>query len=232
MKRQTEPVALSQCGILKYPIILSKHSRWDSKEMMKHYSSSHWMRLESRAKQKTAQIVLCAFDKEKLLTAFFLAEALGGGGGHYEVVERLEFSIALATYYHRKRRMSLNMKSTLQAKEGETRRLMSIYTFEKKANVKRWDVLSRDHFVANDPMFNFCNYTIHCCSYLNLAPAVRISIIQQASTARLIEPDKFSKTCTCTSFSARSRLQWTTHSAGDTGAEGKLCCECELSVIM
>lgn len=59
------------------------------------------MRLQSRGKQKTAQIVLCAFDKEKLLTASLLATAPGGGGGHYKIVERLEVSFALATYYHR-----------------------------------------------------------------------------------------------------------------------------------
>ncbi len=59
------------------------------------------MRPQSRGKQKTAQIVLCAFDKEKLLTASLLATASGGGGGHYKIVERLEVRFALATYYHR-----------------------------------------------------------------------------------------------------------------------------------
>lgn len=39
--------------------------------------------------------MLCAFDKEKLFTAFLLATAPGGDGGHYKVVERLEVSIAL-----------------------------------------------------------------------------------------------------------------------------------------
>lgn len=37
--------------------------------------------------------MLCAFDKEKLLTASFLTKAPGGGGGHYKVAERLEVSI-------------------------------------------------------------------------------------------------------------------------------------------
>lgn len=46
-----------------------------------------------------AQIVLCAFDKDKLLAASLLAKAPGGGGGHYRVVERLEVSITVALYY-------------------------------------------------------------------------------------------------------------------------------------
>lgn len=39
---------------------------------------------EGRKRQREksgAQIVLCAFDKEKLLTASLLAKAPGGGGG-------------------------------------------------------------------------------------------------------------------------------------------------------
>lgn len=35
------------------------------------------MRLERQEKQKTAQIVLCAFDKEKLLRASFLVGVMG-----------------------------------------------------------------------------------------------------------------------------------------------------------
>lgn len=37
--------------------------------------------------------MLCALDQKKLLTAYFLAKAHGGGGGHYKVVARLEVSI-------------------------------------------------------------------------------------------------------------------------------------------
>lgn len=47
-----------------------------------------------------AQIVLCAFDKDKLLAASLLAKAPGGGGGHYRLVERLEVSITVALHYH------------------------------------------------------------------------------------------------------------------------------------
>lgn len=41
--------------------------------------------------------MLCAFDKEKLLTASSLGSAPGGGDGYYNAVERLEVSIAIAT---------------------------------------------------------------------------------------------------------------------------------------
>ena len=52
--------------------------------------------------------MLCAFDKEKLLTASLLAEASGGGGGHYKVDERLEVSVALVMFYHDQGLMSLD----------------------------------------------------------------------------------------------------------------------------
>lgn len=83
---------------------LSGHSRYESKDVKKALlilAKPETVGVEgSRGEKRGAQIVLCAFDKEKLLRASLLAKPPGGGGGHYKVVERLEVSDALATYYH------------------------------------------------------------------------------------------------------------------------------------
>lgn len=42
---------------------------------------------QSEAAEAGAQIVLCAFDKEKLLTAFLLAKAPGGDDEHHKGAE-------------------------------------------------------------------------------------------------------------------------------------------------
>lgn len=141
-----------------------------------------------------AQIVLCAFDKEKLLTASLLATDPGGGGGHYKIVERLVVSTALATHHHREGLMGLD----------ETKWLLSIY-------VGGNNPFSHSMFYCN--IMLFANYlmfyfnTIHHWSCLNVAPAVKISTIRQASTSCLIKPDKFPRIWVLTNFLTQARLQ-------------------------